>query len=147
MVDQPQAFARDPATTAYHEQRAAEYDEWYRGEGRFASRERPGWHEEVDAIVRLVERLPAGCTLDVTCGSGFLTRHLRGLVVGPDQSPAMVALTQSRGPGGVAVVGDALSLQFVGATFDRVLTGHFYGHLPAHERQMFWPRPDTLPVS
>ncbi|HTW13232.1 MAG TPA: class I SAM-dependent methyltransferase [Solirubrobacteraceae bacterium] len=137
MVDGTPAFARDPATAAYYEQRADEYDEWYRGEGHFASRDRPGWHQEVNEVVRLVAGLPAGRTLDVACGSGFLTRHLRGFAVGLDQSAAMVSLTQSRLPAGVAVVGDALSLPFADAAFDRILTGHFYGHLPDGERDVF----------
>jgi SAM-dependent methyltransferase len=131
------AFARDPATAAYYDQRAHEYDEWYLGRGQFADRDRPGWNAEVDQIVSLVDRLPAARTLDVACGSGFLTRHLRGVVVGADQSPAMVGLAQSRLPQGVAVVADALSLPFADRTFDRVLTGHFYGHLPADEREAF----------
>ncbi len=118
------AFARDPATAAYYERRAAEYDEWYLGQGRFASRERPGWRSELDRVVELVAGLPAARTLDVACGSGFLTRHLRGLVVALDQSRAMVALTQSRLPRGVALVGDALALPFADGAFDRVLTGH-----------------------
>jgi ubiquinone/menaquinone biosynthesis C-methylase UbiE len=49
----------------------------------------------------------------------------------------MVGLAQSRLPQGVAVVADALSLPFADRTFDRVLTGHFYGHLPADEREAF----------
>lgn len=130
-------FARDPATAAYYDQRAAEYDEWYLGHGRFADRDRPGWDAEVKQVVDLVARLPVSRTLDVACGSGFLTRHLRGVVVGADQSPAMVALAQSRLPQGVATVADALSLPFADNAFDRVLTGHFYGHLPADERQAF----------
>jgi demethylmenaquinone methyltransferase/2-methoxy-6-polyprenyl-1,4-benzoquinol methylase len=137
MVDQPPAFAHDQATAAYYEQRADEYDEWYLGEGHFTSRDRPGWHEEVNRLLRLVEGLPAGRTLDVACGSGFLTRHLHGFVVGLDQSHAMVSLTQSRLANGVAIVGDALSLPFADAAFDRVLTGHFYGHLPDDERETF----------
>ncbi len=137
VVEQPPAFARDDATGEYYEQRAAEYDEWYLGEGHFAARDRPGWHEEVDQVVRLVGDLPVGRTLDVACGSGFLTRHLHGLVVGIDQSRAMVSLTQSRLPEGIAIVGDALSLPFADAAFDRVLTGHFYGHLPDDERAAF----------
>lgn len=137
MVEQPAAFARDSATAAYYEQRANEYDEWYLGEGHFAARDRPGWHQELDEVVRLVEGLPVGRTLDVACGSGFLTRHLRGFVVGLDQSRAMVSLTQSRLSTGVAIVGDALSLPFADAAFDRVLTAHFYGHLPDHERTVF----------
>jgi SAM-dependent methyltransferase len=130
-------FARDPATAGYYEQRAGEYDEWYLGHGRFASRDRPGWAVEVERVVHLVQSLPAARTLDVACGSGFLTRHLRGLAVALDQSRAMVALTQSRLPAGVAMIGDALDLPFADGAFDRVLTGHFYGHLPPDERQAF----------
>lgn len=137
MVDQPPAFARDKATAAYYEQRANEYDDWYLGDGHFTARDRPGWHQEVDEVVRLVEGLPVGRTLDVACGSGFLTRHLQGFVVGLDQSRAMVSLTQSRLSNGVAIVGDALSLPFADATFDSILTAHFYGHLPDHERTVF----------
>lgn len=138
MVDSTAAaFARDPATAAYYEQRAEEYDEWYLGEGLFASRDRPRWHGEVDQVIRLVERLPAGRTLDVACGTGFLTRHLRGFVVALDQSRAMVSMTQSRLPDGVAIVGDALSLPFTDGAFHRILTSHFYGHLPQDEREEF----------
>ena len=131
------AFARDADTAAYYERRAAEYDDWYMGQGRFASRDRPGWDEEVERLVGLVGALPPARTLDVACGTGFLTRHLRGLVVGLDQSEAMVAIAQSRLPNGVAIVGDALDLPFADRTFDRVLTGHFYGHLPLDERHQF----------
>jgi SAM-dependent methyltransferase len=131
------SFARDPATSRYYDERAAEYDEWYEGVGRFAERDRPGWSGEVEALVELVRALPVARTLDVACGSGFLTRHLRGVVVGLDQSPSMVALAQSRLPEGVAIVGDALDLPFADGAFDRVLTGHFYGHLPPQERAAF----------
>jgi len=132
-----EAFAGDAATHAYYEARAAEYDEWYAGTGRFAARERPGWSEEVDRLVALVAGLPPGRTLDVACGTGFLTRHLRGLAVGLDQSPAMVALAQGRLPGGLALCGDALALPFADDAFDRLFTAHFYGHLPPDERQAF----------
>jgi ubiquinone/menaquinone biosynthesis C-methylase UbiE len=133
------AFARDPDTHAYYEARAAEYDEWYEGLGSFAApgRERPGWADEVRTLVAIVAALPPARTLDVACGTGFLTRHLRGLAVGLDQSPAMVAVAQSRLPDGVALVGDALALPFADAAFDRVLTGHFYGHLVPDERTAF----------
>jgi len=45
------AFATDPATAAYYDQRAAEYDEWYTGAGLFARRDRPGWHDEVAQVI------------------------------------------------------------------------------------------------
>jgi ubiquinone/menaquinone biosynthesis C-methylase UbiE len=131
------AFAADPATAAYYDRRAAEYDEWYAGEGVFARRDRPGWLEEVGQLIALAAGLPPARTLDVACGTGFLTRHLRGRVAGIDQSPAMVAITRSRLPGRLAVVGDALRLPVATRAFDRVFTGHFYGHLPAAERQAF----------
>jgi demethylmenaquinone methyltransferase/2-methoxy-6-polyprenyl-1,4-benzoquinol methylase len=131
------AFARDPATAAYYDARAAEYDEWYLGRGRFALRDRPGWDGEVAELVSLVRALPPARTLDVACGSGFLTRHLSGLVVGLDRSPAMVALAQSRLPDGVALTGDALDLPFADGAFERLFTGHFYGHLPPREREAF----------
>src|SRR5215469_9234546 len=131
------AFATDPATAAYYDRRATEYDEWYTGKGLFAQRDRPGWDDEVAQIVELVASLPPGRTLDVACGTGFLTRHLRGFVVGVDQSPAMVAIAQSRMPDGLAIVGDALHLVVADGAFGRVFTGHFYGHLPAAGRQVF----------
>ena len=131
------AFATDPATHAYYEARAAEYDDWWLGTGRFVERERPGWSDEVRGVVALVASLAPARTLDVACGTAFLTRHLRGLAVGLDQSPSMVAIAQERLPRGVALVGDALALPFADGAFDRLLTGHFHGHLPPDERERF----------
>lgn len=133
----PPAFAADRATAAYYDKRAREYDEWYTGQGRFAERDRPGWEVGVEQVIDLVQRLPLARTLDVACGTGFLTRHLRGSIVGIDQSPSMVAITQSRLPEGVALVGDGLRLPVADRAFDRVFSGHFYGHLPPDERTAF----------
>jgi ubiquinone/menaquinone biosynthesis C-methylase UbiE len=130
-------FAADPATHAYYDRRAREYDEWYEGTGVFAARDRPGWHEELERVIAALAALPPARTLDVACGTGFLTRHLRGLVVGLDQSPAMVALAQARLPEGLALVGDALALPFADGAFERVVTAHFYGHLAGAERERF----------
>ncbi len=69
--------------------------------------------------------------------TGFLTQHMRGFIVGVDQSPAMVPHTQRRLPEGLAVVGDALALPFADRTFDRIVAGHFYGHLNGDERATF----------
>jgi ubiquinone/menaquinone biosynthesis C-methylase UbiE len=137
MSDSAPVFARDAATADYYEQRAREYDEWYLAQGPFASLNPPAWHLEVSRLVGLVGGLPTARTLDVACGTGFLTRHLRGVTVGLDRSPAMVAIAQSRLPAGVAIVGDALSLPVADGAFDRVLAGHFYGHLPLDERTAF----------
>lgn len=134
-MDRVAAFARDEDAAAYYEQRAGEYDEWYLGQGRFAALNPPGWHQEVARLVELIRGLPAMRTLDVACGTGFLTRHLQGPTVGLDRSRAMLGV--ARIPGGRAVVADALRLPVTNGAFDRVLTGHFYGHLPADERAVF----------
>jgi ubiquinone/menaquinone biosynthesis C-methylase UbiE len=131
------SFAADAATAAYYDRRATEYDEWYESTGLFAERDRPGWDEELRRLVGFVAALPPARTLDVACGTAFLTRHLRGLAVGLDQSRAMVAIAQPRLPDGVAIIGDALALPFADASFDRLLTAHFYGHLPPAERDRF----------
>ena len=130
-------FATDPATARYYDRRAAEYDDWYEGSGLFADRARPGWEAEVARLTAFVGELPTARTLDVGCGTGYLARRLRGFVVGLDQSAAMVEIAQSRLPEGLAIVGDALALPFGDGAFDRVFTGHFYGHLGPPERERF----------
>jgi ubiquinone/menaquinone biosynthesis C-methylase UbiE len=119
---------------AYYDARAPEYDEWYLGVGLFADRERSGWAEELARLVDVLASLPPARTLDVACGTGFLTRHLRGDVVGLDQSPRMLELASRYVP---VVKGDALALPFDDSSFDRVFTGHFYGHLEPGERKRF----------
>jgi SAM-dependent methyltransferase len=127
----------DDGHRAYYEARAKEYDDWWLGRGLFASRDRPGWSEEVAELERLLEALAPRRTLDAACGTGFLTRRLPGLVVGLDQSPAMVALAQRRLPDGVALIGDALAPPFADRAFERVFSGHFYGHLLEPQRGRF----------
>jgi ubiquinone/menaquinone biosynthesis C-methylase UbiE len=131
-------FATDAATARYYEQRAAEYDQWYTGAGQFAARERPGWGRELQNVVDLIQQLPDARTLDVACGTGFLTRHLRGFALGIDQSRGMVSIARSRLQHGSAVVADALHLPVRDKSFDRVFTAHFYGHLPPSEQSAFF---------
>ena len=121
----------------YYDRRAPDYDDWYLGTGPYADRERPSWDKELRALERVISRLQPGRTLDVACGTGFLTRHLRGEVVGLDQSESMLHIARNRIPKGSFVQGDAFALPFPESSFDRVLSGHFYGHLQAPERQRF----------
>jgi ubiquinone/menaquinone biosynthesis C-methylase UbiE len=121
---------------AYYHARAHEYDDWWNARGRYAS-VRSGWREERDAVIRLLGALPPRRTLDVACGTGFLTRHLHGDVVGLDQSDAMLAVAARQAPAAELVVGDALHLPFEDGSFDRVFTSHFYGHLGEGDRRAF----------
>lgn len=122
---------------AYYERRAAEYDDWWLGTGRFAGRQRPVWREETEALTRTLEALPPARTLDVACGTGFLTQHLRGEITGLDQSASMLELARAKVPEGRFVQGDALELPFADDSFERVLTSFFYGHLEEDDRDAF----------
>jgi demethylmenaquinone methyltransferase/2-methoxy-6-polyprenyl-1,4-benzoquinol methylase len=122
---------------AYYDARAPEYDEWYRGLGRFDELDRPEWDADVRELEHVVASLPPKRTLDVACGTGFLTRHLRGDVVGLDQSARMLAVAGEQAPNAELVRGDALELPFDERSFERVFTGHFYGHLEPDGRLRF----------
>ena len=137
MADLEPSFARNPDAAAYYERGAAEYDDWYLGVGQHAEYDRAEYHAEVSRLVGMVSGLASARTLDVACGSGFLTRHVRGATVGLDRSHSMALLARSRIPVGMTVVGDALRVPFADRSFERVLTGHFYGHLGRDEREAF----------
>ena len=121
----------------YYERRAPEYDDWWLGTGLFAQRDRPGWSEEVAVLLDVVAALPAASVLDVACGTGFLSSHLAGEVVGLDQSAAMLRIAAERIPNGRVVCAEAVPLPFRDGEFDRVFTSHFYGHLLPGERSAF----------
>jgi ubiquinone/menaquinone biosynthesis C-methylase UbiE len=122
---------------AYYDARAPEYDDWFHGVGRYADRDRPGWDEELAALTATLERLPAARTLDVACGTGFLTRHLRGAITCVDQSARMLAIAGERVPHARLLNADAIPLPFADKEFERLFTGHFYGHLEEEERVAF----------
>ena len=121
----------------YYDRRAPEYDDWYLGTGLFAARDRPGWRDEVEALTGALAALPPARTLDVACGTGFLTRHLPGEIWGLDRSGPMLAVARERLPAGRLVEGDALALPFPDGAFARIAAGHFYGHLEPAERERF----------
>jgi ubiquinone/menaquinone biosynthesis C-methylase UbiE len=122
---------------AYYEARAREYDDWIEGVGVYAGRRRPGWHEEVAALSKTLAALPPARTLDVAAGSGYFTRFLPGQVVAFDQSETMIEVARERAAADDYVVGDAFALPFEDGSFDRVFTGHFYGHLDEQDRDRF----------
>jgi ubiquinone/menaquinone biosynthesis C-methylase UbiE len=121
----------------YYEARAREYDDWWLGEGVYALRDRPGFDDEVQRVLTLVRGLYPARVLDVACGTGFLTRQLRGEVTAFDQSQAMLDIAGDRMPHARLVQGDAMSMPFADGEFDRLFTSHFYGHLPPEDRELF----------
>ncbi len=122
---------------AYYDRRAPEYDDWWLGQGLHADRERPGWEDELRLLESVIRDLPPVRTLDIACGTGFLTRHLRGDVVGLDASGRMLEVARAQAPQVRFERGDALSLPFEDGAFDRVFTSYFYCHLEDEERVRF----------
>ena len=122
---------------AYYDRRAPEYDDWYRGHGPWADRDAASWERELGELVAAIEALPVRTTLDAACGTGFLTAHLSGEVTALDQSRRMLDVARPRLPGVRLVVGDALDLPFQDGSFERVFSGHFYGHLEPGDGRRF----------
>jgi SAM-dependent methyltransferase len=147
----------DAAMRSYYRRRAPEYDDWWHGTGRFAERDRPGWEEDVAALCAALEELPPARTLDLACGTGFLTAHLPGELTGLDQSDEMLAIAATRLPAARFVRGDALDPTVAlgspargdapsspTGAFERVHAGHFYGHLDEAQRARLLAAADRL---
>jgi SAM-dependent methyltransferase len=108
----------------------AVYERWWRPAwGRVLRGAAAGGMRDEHRIARLLLGLtPGDGVLDVACGPGNFTREFaevvgpRGLAVGIDASPTMLARAVADTPGGeVAFVrGDAVTLPFREASFDAV---------------------------
>ncbi|HEX7255872.1 MAG TPA: class I SAM-dependent methyltransferase [Gaiellaceae bacterium] len=115
---------------AYYEARAREYDDWWH------------WHvdehpQEYAALIATIESLAPAKTLDVACGTGFLTRHLPGEVTGIDQSATVLELAAEQAPNAELVQAEGIELPFEDDSFERLFTSHFYGHLEDPDRELF----------
>jgi len=122
---------------AYYEARAHEYDDWWLGQGLYADNRPSDWHQQRTLLEGWIADLPPARTLDIACGTGFMTRHLRGDVVGLDQSESMLEVARRQVADAKFVQGDALELPFVDGAFDRLFTSYFYCHLEEPERARF----------
>lgn len=115
----------------YYDLRAPEYD---RGAWEPATAQQA---DELARIAGVIMALPPARTLDVACGTGLLTQHLRGEVTMLDASTAMLRRAGTRVPHARQVHAEALPLPFAESSFDRVFSSHFFDHLEPLERQRF----------
>jgi ubiquinone/menaquinone biosynthesis C-methylase UbiE len=122
---------------AYYHARAPEYDDWWLQRGLYEPRTDPDWQAERDQAFGLIGALEPRHTLDVACGTGFVTRLLPGQVTGLDQSSAMLEVARAQAPDASFVEGDGTDLPFEDSAFARVFTSHFYGHLQESDREQF----------
>lgn len=104
----------------------------------------------IDGVAEYV-KLPAGCCLDVGCGSGALAiavakRNPQGTVTGIDRWGAEYAsfskklCEENAKAEGVAertdfAQGDALKLDFPDGSFDAVTSNYVYHNIPSNDRQ------------
>lgn len=121
----------------YFDLLAPVYDDWWRDNGRFTPGSRPGWTEEVEQILNVLHSLEPARTLDVGCGTGFLTGELPGVVVGLDQSKQMLEIAREQVPHAEFVSGDATTLPFPDESFERVFSSTLFGHLEPALRSRF----------
>jgi SAM-dependent methyltransferase len=110
----------------YYARRAAEYDSTSWDALDAAERE---------AVERFVLALAPGRVLDIGCGTGYLTRLLRGSVVAVDQSQEMLALARQRAPRAKFVRADVPPLPFADDAFDLAFSSGFYSHLETVEER------------
>jgi SAM-dependent methyltransferase len=113
----------------YYDLRAQEYDS--------TSWEATDESEAVLGVIGAVAALSPARTLDVACGTGFLSQHLRGDLTLLDASSEMLAIATTRLPEARLVHGEALPLPFSDGSFGRIFSSAFYGHLRPPERTRF----------
>jgi ubiquinone/menaquinone biosynthesis C-methylase UbiE len=117
----------------YYERRAPEYDA--------TSYELMRESEDAADLERLEAfgaAIPSGRILDIACGTGWLTRLLRGEVVGVDQSESMLRIAAERVPDARFVQTSVPPLPFEDGSFDLAFAAHIYCHLEADDvRQEF----------
>jgi SAM-dependent methyltransferase len=109
----------------YYEQRAPEYDAT---SYELIRRDLQG-ARNLYALETLIGTVTGGRVVDIGCGTGWLTRFIRGEVVAVDQSQAMLDLAAERVPRGVFVRALAPPLPFADDSFDTAVTSHVYGHI------------------
>jgi SAM-dependent methyltransferase len=104
----------------YYARRAAEYDA-------------TSWEAldeaERESVEGFVASLPPGRIIDIGCGTGYLTRFLRGSVVGVDQSAEVLELAQARAPHVEFVRADVPPLPFPEGAFDLAFAANVYTHI------------------
>jgi ubiquinone/menaquinone biosynthesis C-methylase UbiE len=119
----------------YYGRRAAEYDESIIA--GLDTETAAAFAQEMAALGSVLAALPPARVLDVACGTGLFTQHLRGQVVALDQSAGMLTVARGRIPTAQLVQAAVPALPFAAMAFDRLVTSHFYGHLVEVERVAF----------
>lgn len=117
----------------YYEKRAFEYDATSWEHPEMTDEERV----EQQELLSVLESLPPARTLDVACGTGYVSRHLPGDVIATDSSESMLRQARRKDPVMKLVRADALRLPFRDRSCERVVAANFYGHLESPQASAF----------
>jgi SAM-dependent methyltransferase len=130
---------------AYYRARASEYDDWFKGRGRYdkGPDHARRWTAEVETVRAELERTDLGqSVLEFAAGTGWWTSELAGRaasLTAVDSSPEVLSRNRSR-------VGDA-SVEYVHADifdwrptrrFDSVFFSFWLSHVPPTQFDEFW---------
>ncbi len=122
---------------AYYDDRAPEYDDWYRHVNLYDDpANNAAWHDEVAHMTAWVKAFGEGHLLEIASGTGWWTRQLarRAHVVTLDYAPTMLALLRRRlreeNVSATLTRGDAYHLPFANAAFDCCFFGFWLSHVP-----------------
>lgn len=131
----------------YYRERAGEYDEWFRRQGRYdrGPEHREAWFGEVAVVEAALEQSLAtgGEVLELACGTGWWTsrlaaRHQRVMAV--DGSPEVIAINRERVKSDRVeyVVADLFEWAPPAGAFDAVFFGFWLSHVPSAKFDAFW---------
>ena len=116
----------------YYDLRAQEYDS--------TSWEATDESETVLGVIGAVAALSPARTLDVACGTGFVSQHLRGDLTLLDASSEMPAIATTRLPDARFVHGDALPLPFPDGSLGRISAAPSMATFAHRSEHVSWPK-------
>jgi demethylmenaquinone methyltransferase/2-methoxy-6-polyprenyl-1,4-benzoquinol methylase len=112
----------------YYERRAPEYD-------RTAWEHPDGDHRAASTVQAILTSLPPARTLDIGCGTGYVSRWLPGNLTLLDASASMLSIARQRLSAAQLVRAIVPALPFADHSFKRVFSANLFGHLPPESRK------------
>ena len=121
----------------YYDERATQFDQWYRREGLHVDPQHDAlWHDELAAMTEQVKAFGRGRLLELASGTGWWTQQLahRARVTALDYAPTMLEMWRRRQHAANfradILRGDAYRLPCADASFDACFFGFWLSHVP-----------------
>jgi ubiquinone/menaquinone biosynthesis C-methylase UbiE len=137
----------------YYDERAAEYDDVYRGAGPAIRRYADKYQRNTAQVCAIVAGFGHGHLVDIACGTGFWAPHYAGnceRFTFVDQSAGMLTECRQRveslGLSDVSrfVQGNVLDIPLAPATYDCALVGFLLSHFTAEQEDAFFAKLKTI---